>query len=92
MVGDLKTGHLIGASPSAQFWAQLVGSIAGFAFAPALYLLFTKAYPCIYVAELQGQNCPFAAPSVAAWKAVTSECPLPSSITSHTSSDPVFVS
>lgn len=25
-VGDLKTGHLIGASPSSQFWAQLAGS------------------------------------------------------------------
>lgn len=83
MVGDLKTGHLIGASPSAQFWAQLVGSIAGFAFAPALFLLFTKAYPCIYDPELLGQKCPFSAPSVAAWRAVTSECPLPSPITSY---------
>lgn len=77
-----QTGHLIGASPRAQFWAQLAGSAGedaspdsrpprrsrplfptsrsadcvyasstffsvGFAFAPALFLVFSKAYPCI---------------------------------------------
>ncbi|CED85432.1 Oligopeptide transporter, OPT superfamily [Phaffia rhodozyma] len=67
-VGDLKTGHLIGASPRAQFWAQLAGSTAGFAFAPALFLVFAKAYPCINDPTID--TCPFSLPAVSAWKAV----------------------
>jgi hypothetical protein len=40
MVGDLKTGHLIGASPRAQFWAQLAGSAGEFLFLSSrLFLL-----------------------------------------------------
>jgi uncharacterized oligopeptide transporter (OPT) family protein len=68
MVGDLKTGHLIGASPRAQFWAQLAGSAAGFAFAPGLFLIFAKAYPCINDPTIE--VCSFSLPAVAAWKAV----------------------
>lgn len=31
-IGDLKTGHLLSASPLAQFWAQIVGSLVGESF------------------------------------------------------------
>lgn len=36
--------------------------------APAMFVLFSKAYPCINDSEIE--TCPFAIPSVAAWKAV----------------------
>ncbi|KAI9845531.1 MAG: hypothetical protein M1838_001699 [Thelocarpon superellum] len=44
MLQDLKTGHLVGASPLAQFQGQLIGSFVG-AFASAIiYKLYTKVY------------------------------------------------
>jgi len=45
MMQDLKTGHLMGASPRAQFYAQLIGSGASAFFAVAAFLLYTSAYP-----------------------------------------------
>ncbi|SNX84493.1 related to permeases - unknown function [Melanopsichium pennsylvanicum] len=68
MVGDLKTGHLLRAKPRNQFWAQIFGSFFSIFVSTGLFVLFTKAYPCITNAE--AEDCPFAAPSVAAWKAV----------------------
>ena len=68
MVGDLKTGHLLRAKPRTQFWAQLFGSFWSIFVSTGLFVLFTKAYPCITDAE--AEDCPFSAPSVAAWKAV----------------------
>jgi len=47
MVGDLKTGHLLRALPKTQFWAQLFGSLIATPLAVGLYILFSKAYPCI---------------------------------------------
>ncbi|KAG0353893.1 hypothetical protein BGZ54_001976, partial [Gamsiella multidivaricata] len=47
MVGDLKTGHLIGASPRAMLGAQLVGSVFAIAIAIPLFIVYTKAYPCV---------------------------------------------
>lgn len=41
---------------------------AGFAFAPGLFLIFSKAYPCINDASIE--NCSFSYPAVSAWKAV----------------------
>ncbi|KAJ3248727.1 hypothetical protein HK104_007697, partial [Borealophlyctis nickersoniae] len=49
MVGDLKTGHLINASPKSQFLAQLVGSAFAIPISVVLFLVFAKAYPCIVV-------------------------------------------
>lgn len=68
MVGDLKTGHWLRASPRAQFWAQLFGSLWAAPFSVGLYVLFVAAYPCINDGEIE--VCPFGAPSVAAWRAV----------------------
>lgn len=47
MVGDLKTGHLLGSAPNAQFWAQIVGSIVGIWLSVGLFVLFATAYPCL---------------------------------------------
>lgn len=46
MVGDLKTGHLLGAKPKVQFAAQVVGSVVSVFVSVGLFLLFTKASPC----------------------------------------------
>lgn len=68
MVGDLKTGHLLRAKPRVQFWAQCFGSFFSIFVSAGLFVLFTRAYPCII--DATAETCPFAAPSVAAWKAV----------------------
>lgn len=68
MVGDLKTGHWLHASPRAQFWAQLWGSLWATPLSVGLYVLFSKAYPCINDSSIE--NCEFGTPSVAAWTAV----------------------
>ncbi|RMD39257.1 hypothetical protein DV735_g5877, partial [Chaetothyriales sp. CBS 134920] len=41
---DLKAGHLIGASPKAQFYGQLIGSVAGAFVSAVIYKLYTKVY------------------------------------------------
>ncbi|PWZ02295.1 OPT superfamily oligopeptide transporter [Testicularia cyperi] len=68
MVGDLKTGHLLRAKPRVQFWAQCFGSFFSIFVSTGLFVLFTKAYPCIIDATVD--ECPFAAPAVSAWKIV----------------------
>ncbi|PWN96106.1 OPT superfamily oligopeptide transporter [Tilletiopsis washingtonensis] len=68
MVGDLKTGHWVRASPRSQFWAQLAGSVFAIPFSAGLFVLFSSAYPCINDASIE--ECPFSVPSVAAWQAV----------------------
>src|SRR5690606_25353047 len=37
---DLKTGHLVGAAPKAQFWGQLIGSAVGAVISAAVYRLY----------------------------------------------------
>ena len=41
---DLKTGHLLGAAPNAQFWGQLIGSFVGAVVSAAVYQLYTSVY------------------------------------------------
>jgi putative OPT family oligopeptide transporter len=60
MMGDLKTGHLLGASPRKQFLAQLVGIAAGVVFCVPIYLLVTQG-------GVGTKDLP--APSASAWKA-----------------------
>ncbi len=62
MMQDLKTGHLLGASPRKQLVAQLVGNCAGVLFAVPAYMLITSGY------ELGGTDLP--APAAQAWKAM----------------------
>jgi OPT family oligopeptide transporter len=42
---DLKAGHLIGASPKAQFYGQLIGSVVGAVISAAIYKLYVSVYP-----------------------------------------------
>ena len=44
LMQDLKTGHLLNASPKAQFYGQIIGSILGAAISAAVYRLYVTAY------------------------------------------------
>ncbi|KAG0310188.1 hypothetical protein BGZ97_012734 [Linnemannia gamsii] len=68
MVGDLKTGHLLGASPRSQFLAQCVGSVFAIAAAVPLFILYTEAYHCIVDASIE--KCEFGLVSVVTWQSV----------------------
>ncbi|KAF9384645.1 hypothetical protein CPB97_005489 [Podila verticillata] len=68
MVGDLKTAHLLNASPRAMFWAQMIGSCFAIVVAVPLFILYAKAYPCIL--SEAAETCQFDIPSVLAWAQV----------------------
>ncbi|KAF9932231.1 hypothetical protein FBU30_008653 [Linnemannia zychae] len=59
LMQDLKTGHLMGASPKAQFWGQLIGSLASVFISTGVYKLYSTAY------ELPGDQ--FAVPTAKIW-------------------------
>jgi uncharacterized oligopeptide transporter (OPT) family protein len=42
MVGDLRAGHLLGASPANQFYSQFIGSFFAIVLAPSLFVLFSQ--------------------------------------------------
>ncbi|KAL1969488.1 hypothetical protein VTN77DRAFT_8926 [Rasamsonia byssochlamydoides] len=44
MMQDLKTGHLLGASPKAQFYGQLIGSLFGAVVSTAVYKMYVNVY------------------------------------------------
>ncbi|PSK54776.1 hypothetical protein B9Z65_3865 [Elsinoe australis] len=44
LLQDLKTGHLLGASPKAQFYGQILGSALGAVVSAAVYKLYTSVY------------------------------------------------
>ena len=44
MMQDLKTGHLLGAAPRAQFWGQMIGSFVGAIVSAGVYKLYTSVY------------------------------------------------
>ncbi|KAG9565976.1 oligopeptide transporter, partial [Aureobasidium melanogenum] len=68
LVGDFRVGYLLRTSPFQQWVAQGLGTIVACVLAPAMFMLFSKAYPCII--DIEAEKCPFAAPSVGAWRAV----------------------
>ena len=69
MLGDLKTTHLLRASPRVQFFSQMIGAIVSIFMSVGMYILFSAAYPCIN--DLAGQaHCSFPAPDVGAWRAI----------------------
>lgn len=70
LVSDFRVGFLLRTPPNQQWLAQGLGTIIAVFLAPALFVLFTKAYPCIIYPD-DYDTCPFTAPSVAAWQAVT---------------------
>lgn len=45
LMQDLKTGHLLRASPRAQFYGQLIGSAVSIVVTTTAYNLYTRAYP-----------------------------------------------
>ncbi|GAB7351893.1 hypothetical protein MBLNU459_g2436t1 [Dothideomycetes sp. NU459] len=69
LVGDFRVGFLLRTSPRQQWFAQAIGTLVAVILAPAMFMLFSKAYPCIIDLNYEG-NCPFSAPSVSAWRAV----------------------
>ena len=69
MVSDLKTGHILRASPRSQFLAQLVGSVFAIPIAVALFIVFAKAYPCITDASIE--VCEFGLSPVLGWQNFT---------------------
>ncbi|EIN03515.1 OPT oligopeptide transporter [Punctularia strigosozonata HHB-11173 SS5] len=69
MLGDLKTTHLLGASPRVQFYAQCCGAIVSIFMSTGLYVVFSTAYPCINDLNLAA-TCSFPAPDVQSWRAV----------------------
>ncbi|KAK4242181.1 OPT oligopeptide transporter protein-domain-containing protein [Achaetomium macrosporum] len=44
MMQDLKTGHLLGAAPKAQFWGQVIGATVGAVASAFIYRLYTAVY------------------------------------------------
>ncbi|KAJ6145658.1 hypothetical protein N7470_009553 [Penicillium chermesinum] len=44
MMQDLKTGHLLGASPKAQFYGQMIGSLVGAFLSTAIYKTYVSVY------------------------------------------------
>lgn len=75
MVSDLKTGHLIGASPKAQFYGQAVGSLIGAIIGLGFWKIFTLAYPCIVsqsiTADSECSAAGFGLQAVSAWQGMT---------------------
>lgn len=41
LMQDLKTGHLLGAAPNAQFWGQVIGATVGAIVSAFIYQLYT---------------------------------------------------
>lgn len=44
LMQDLKTGHLLGAAPKAQFWGQVIGATVGAVVSALIYRLYTIVY------------------------------------------------
>lgn len=44
LMQDLKTGHLLGAAPNAQFWGQMIGATVGAVVSALIYRLYTAVY------------------------------------------------
>ncbi|CCA72935.1 related to Iron transport protein 1 [Serendipita indica DSM 11827] len=59
LMQDFKTGHLVGASPRAQFQGQLIGSLVSIFVTTTAFILYSNAY------EIPGPN--FPAPTAYVW-------------------------
>lgn len=68
LMGDFRVGFLLGTPAHLQYAAQLLGTLVASLVAPAIFLLFATAYPCIITGD--ASTCDFPAPTVAAWRAV----------------------
>lgn len=82
LTGDFRVGFLLSTSPRQQWFAQGIGTLCAVFIAPAIFVLFATAYPCIN--DAAAPSCAFQAPSVSAWRAVAvavteHELPIPAS-------------
>jgi OPT family oligopeptide transporter len=82
LVSDFRVGFLLKTPPKLQFYAQAMGAVVSVFLAPGVFVLFMSAYPCVWKPDWEktrkpGEQCPFAAPSVEAWKAVAEAVTLP---------------
>lgn len=68
IISNYRTGFLLKTPPKPQFLAQAAGAIVAVFLAPAIFMLFVQAYPCVI--QTDADRCAFPAPSVAAWVAV----------------------
>jgi uncharacterized oligopeptide transporter (OPT) family protein len=48
LVSDFRIGFLLKTPPNKQFYAQALGSIVAIFLAPAIFVLFMAAYPCVW--------------------------------------------
>jgi len=69
MLSDLKTAHLLRASPRVQLYSQSVGALVSIFMSVGMYVLFSAAYPCINDLNEQA-HCAFPAPDVGAWRVI----------------------
>ncbi|CAM1504556.1 Fc.00g021470.m01.CDS01 [Cosmosporella sp. VM-42] len=78
LVSDFRVGFLLRTPPKLQFYAQALGAVVSVFLAPGIFVLFMSAYPCVWQESPDPTAvCPFAAPSVTAWKAVAEAVTLP---------------
>ncbi|KXJ97293.1 OPT oligopeptide transporter protein-domain-containing protein [Microdochium bolleyi] len=75
LVSDFRVGFLLRTPPKLQWYAQAFGTFIAMFLAPGIFVLFAKAYPCIL--QKDPDTCPFAVPSVTAWRAVAEAVTLP---------------
>ena len=68
LTADFRVGFLLRTPPKLQFFAQGISTAVAVFLAPAMFVLFSSAYPCIN--DVNAKTCAFSAPSVAAWRAV----------------------
>ncbi|KAJ4014169.1 hypothetical protein NW766_006421 [Fusarium irregulare] len=66
---DFRTGFLLGTPARAQWHAQILGTLVAATLTPGIFILFTKAFPCIIDATTT--QCQFAMPSITTWRVVT---------------------
>eukprot|EP01135_Chromosphaera_perkinsii_P012440 Nk52_evm51s2657 gene=Nk52_evmTU51s2657 len=71
MLQDLKTGHILNASPRAVFIGQIFGSLAGVFSNVAAFYLIASAYPCLMDLPSADAVCDFAMPSAQSWYGVS---------------------
>ncbi|MCJ1309402.1 hypothetical protein MMC25_003061 [Agyrium rufum] len=68
LTSDFRVGFLLRTPPKLQWSAQAIGTLCACFIAPATFVLFSTAYPCIN--DASAASCPFQAPNVQAWRAV----------------------
>ncbi|UPK93153.1 hypothetical protein LCI18_004088 [Fusarium solani-melongenae] len=83
MTTDFKIGLFLGTPQRDQWYGQLLGCLPSIFLSPGLFIVFSRAYPCILDASMAA-TCEFAAPSAASYTLIGSsiiqpEFPIPRS-------------